>query len=236
MVVEVLKEPIQPPAPNNLNWVFRVRLDGRDPIPWAVFEFDLGNWFKEAVGRYPNREGGDRGELEDIRKNWDQLQPRLAREAAKQAEMGVKISVDGVRISALEWEGARDIPVDDLPPLTASEREVAKKMNVSETEYSRNLLAAERSRTVLLDKAERLARFLGEQLVHFAPHIKVRQVALSTVEQRFDVDLIEGSNHIPVRMREEIVDDFFEGGSSEAETRIIRVIETAVKYGRQALQ
>lgn len=236
MMVEVLKEPIQPPAPNNLNWVFRVRLDGHDPIPWAVFEFDLGNWFKEAIGRYPDRKSGDKGELDDIRKNWDQLQPRLAREAAKQAEMGVKLSVDGVRISALEWEGARDVPVDELPPLTASERETAKKMNVSETEYSRNLLAAERSRTVLLDKTERLARFLRERLAHVAPDVKVRQVALSTVEQRFDVDLVEGNTHIPVRIREEIVDDFFEGGSSEAEGRILRVIETAVKYGRQALQ
>ncbi len=101
MTVEVLKEPIQPPAPNNLNWVFRVRLDGGDPVPWTVFEFDLGNWFKEAIGRYPDREGGDRGELEDIRKNWDQLQPRLAREAARQAEMGVKISVMGLALPPL---------------------------------------------------------------------------------------------------------------------------------------
>lgn len=236
MTVEILKEPIQPPAPNNLNWVFRVRLDGRDPVPWTVFEFDLGNWFKEAVGRYPDRKSGDKGELEDIRKNWDQLQPRLAREAARQAEMGMKLSVDGVRISALEWEGAREVPVEELPPLTVSERETAKKMNVPETEYSRNLLAAERSRSLLLDKTERLARFLREQLAHLAPDVRVRQVALSTVEQRFDVDLVEGNAHIPTRIREEVVDDFFEGGSLEAESKIIRVLETAIKYGRQVAQ
>lgn len=236
MTVEVLKEPIQPPAPNNLNWVFRVRVDGGDPVPWAVFEFDLGNWFKEAVGRYPDHKGGDRGELEDIRNNWDQLQPRLAREAARQAEMGVKISVDGARITALEWEGALDVPADELPPLTASQRETAKRMKVSETEYSRSFLAAEQSRTVLLDKAERLARFLRDQLGRLAPNVKVRQIALSTVEQRFNVDLVEGNNHIPVRIREEIVDDFFEGGSSDAEGRILRVIETAIKYGHQAVQ
>jgi len=234
--IEILKEPIDAPAQNNLTWVFRVRLDGGKPVQWMVDDFDLSNWFREVVGRYPRHEFGDRDELDDVRENWEQLEPKLRREAEKQAELGVKISVDGVRISALEWEGARSVPVEELPPLTQSQREVARKMNVPELEYSRNFLAAERGRTALLDKTERLARFLREQLRHLAPKIVVRQIALSTIEQRFDVDLVDEGTHIPVRIREEIVDDFFEGGSSDAESRIIRVLESAIKYGRQVVQ
>ena len=236
MIVEVLKEPIQPPAWNNLTWVFQVRVDGHDPVDWLVDDFDLGNWFKEAIGRYPHHERGDRGELEDIQQSWERLEPTLIREAQKQAQMGVRVSVDGVRMSAPEWEEARVVPIEDLSPLTDSQREIAKKMNIPETEYSRNVLAAERGRSALLDKTERLARFLRVQLQTLAPNVRVRQIALSTVDRRFNVDLLDQGSHIPVRIREEIVDDFFEGGSSEAEARIVRVIETAIKYGRQAVQ
>ena len=120
--------------------------------------------------------------------------------------------------------------------MTEAQREVARKMNVSEEEYARNFLASERGRTRLLEKTERLVRFLREQLRRFAPSGVIQGVECSTIEQRFDFDLAVEGSHIPVRIREEVVDDFFEGGSSEAEVRIIKILETATKYRTQVIQ
>src|SRR5271157_271723 len=235
MDMQILIDEAKLPAQNSETWVLPV-LDGGVRREWLVDGFDLALWFKEAMGRYPAHEKGDGDTRDDLKANWPQVEKRFYQELEKQVELGTTITVDGARISALEWERVRMLPAEELPPLTESQREIARKMKVPEQEYSRNFLAMERGRTRLLEKAERLARFLREQLKRLDSRAVVQRVALSTIEHGFEIDLVEEGIHIPVRIREEIVDDFFEGGSSDAEARIIRILETAVKYRHRVIQ
>src|SRR5271157_551012 len=71
---------------------------------------------------------------------------------------------------------------EELHTLTESQREAARKMKISDEEYSRNFLASERGRTALLAEAERLARFLSAQLKHLGSKAVVKSIALSTIE------------------------------------------------------
>jgi len=225
---EILKDRIKPPAQNNLTWEFLVRvneMNDRTEQRWLVDDFDLHLWFKEAVGHYPRHERGDKDTLQDLEKNWDKLEPRLRREFAREAELGVLIDVDAARTSAAEWLAVQQVPKDELPRLTESERKVADALKKSEEDYARSLLAAERTRADLIEKAERLARFLKQLLSLARPKATIKRVTLRTLDSAFDVEVdIEGKRST-MRVDEEVFDDLLERGSEEAEQRLRKILE-----------
>src|SRR5208337_2234268 len=188
--MQILIDEAKLPAQNSETWVLPV-LDSGVRREWLVDGFDLALWFKEAMGRYPAHAKGDCDTRDDLKANWPQVEKRFYQELEKQVELGTTITVDGARISALEWERVRMLPAEELPPLTESQREAARKMKISDEEYSRNFLASERGRTALLAEAERLARFLSAQLKQLGSKAVVKSIALSTIEQKFEVELVD---------------------------------------------
>ena len=229
MPIEIIKDDIKLPEQRNLTWVFPVRLNGRDIVEWKVDSFDLNTWFKEALGRYPKHDRGDKDELLDVLENWPVLEPRLKAEAEKQVEFGVSISVAGFRTRASEWDAAKMVPKEELPPLTDAQRDAAKKMGVSEEDYARSFMAGEKTWNILLDRTRQLARVLQGVVREISPEAVVESVVLRTWEERFDVDIREGEKRIPVRIEEDIVRRLFEGGSAEAERSLRRVLDIALR-------
>jgi hypothetical protein len=228
MTVEILKE-VHTPAQNNLTWTFKVRLNGRDPIEWKVDSFDLGMWFKDAVGRYPRHERGDNDERADILENWPRIEPRLRAEAEKEAGLGVKIGVDGIRFGAKETQEAYSIPKDQLPPLTDGQREVVSKLGISEEGYARSFVAGEKTSEWLLEKTQRFARLLQQRLAEINPSARIESVILRTTERRFDIEVGFGGRAVPVRIREDLVDDLFESGSEQADRDLARILDLNVR-------
>ena len=76
----------------------------------------------------------------------------------------MEIAVDGWRSSVAEWNAVRSLAVDELPPLSREQREVAKKLGVAEQDYARSAVVGERTRETLLRKAERFARLLEQKM------------------------------------------------------------------------
>jgi hypothetical protein len=227
-MVEILKD-VRTPAQSNVTWIFKVRLDGKDPIDWKVDSFDLSMWFKEVVGRYPNHERGDNGEKADILENWARLEPRLRVEAEKEACLGVKIGVDGLRFGSKESDEAYSIPKEDLPPLIDAQKEVARKLGVSEEGYARSFVAGEKTSNWLLEKTKRFADLLRERVPGFHSGAQVESVILRTTERRFDVEVKVNGGTVPVRIREALVDEIFESGSEEAQRNLGRVLGIALR-------
>lgn len=228
MSIEILKDAIRPPAQANLTWVFPVRLDGRGPIDWNVDSFDLNLWFKEAVGRYPRNEKGDQEEKEDILENWIRVEPRLRAEAEREAQLGVKISVDGMRASGSERSYVQLIPREELPPLSGPQRAVAKSLGASEEAYARMLLAEQRTARLLLARIEMFARLLVKKLQDLGSKATLESVVLRTLENKFDIEIKLHGNVIPLRINKDLVDELFESGSAEAEQRLSRILNTTV--------
>lgn len=224
MKVEILKE-IETPAQNNLTWTFKVRLNGGEPVEWKVDSFDLGIWFREAVGRYPRHERGDNDEKADILDNWPTIEPRLKVEAEKEASLGVKIGVDGMRFGAKESQEAYSIPKEELPPLTDGQREVAKKLGIPEEGYARSFVAGERTSNWLLEKTKRFADVLQRKLSEIQPDAHVESVILRTTERRFDVLVGVSGRAVPIRVREDVIDDLFEAGSEAADRSLSRILK-----------
>ena len=228
MTVEILKNDIRLPEQNNLTWIFPVRLNGGKPIPWRVDSFDLNVWFKQELGRYPHRERGDKDEREDILQNWSQLEPRLRAEAEKEAQLGFRLGVDGMRTSPGEWSRAQSTPKEELPPLNDAQRSAAKSLGISEEAYARMILAEERTANELLTRTKMFAHFLAEKLHRMSSSATVENVVLRTLENRFDVTIKLNGDVIPLRVDEEVVSNLFESGSLEAERRISRILSATI--------
>ncbi len=231
MKLEILKDRIQLPAQNNVTWIFPVRIENEREVSWKVDSFDLHQWFKEAVGRYPRYEKGDKDVHQDLVENWDRVEPRLRQELVKEVELRMQISVEGLRTSPSEWELVKNLPQEELPPLTEAQHEAVRKMGVSEVDYARSFLAGERTKKTLLLKAQRLARLLQPEIEKRVPKGSIEKVTLKTWEHLFEVQARVGEGVLRFRVDENIVDDLFDSGSKEAEERLWRVIEYAITTG-----
>lgn len=142
----------------------------------------------------------------------------------------MEIGVDGIRAGVADWQAVRSIPREQLPPLTAEQREVARKLGISEDDYARSALAGERTREQLLHKTERLAKVVDTAAKNSATGkpVEVQRVILRAIDHRFDIDLRVDGSTIPVRIDEGLVDDYFESGSEDSELRLKRIVERAL--------
>jgi hypothetical protein len=140
----------------------------------------------------------------------------------------MNISVQGLRTSSTDWEAVKNIPEDQLPPLTPQQREVARKMGIPEGDYARSALAGQRTMEKMFAKTERFARYLMERLREIAPQASVESVILNTWDGRFEVSVAVGNRSVPIRIAEEIVDDYFDSGSPEMGQRLDHVLSLAI--------
>jgi len=140
----------------------------------------------------------------------------------------VEISVHGWKASSSDWEAVRKLPKDQLPPLTEQQKEVARKLGVSEEDYARSALAGERTQNTLLAKTETFARLLEKKLCELGSKASVENVALQILDDRFEVLLRVNGKLLPLRIKEEIVDDILESGSAEAEEKLSKILSRTV--------
>jgi hypothetical protein len=140
----------------------------------------------------------------------------------------MEISVHGWRASAGDWEAVRKLPKDQLPALTVEQKEVARKLRVSEEDYARSALAGERTQNALLAKTEMFARLLEKKLRDLGSRASVESVVLQILDDRFEVLLRLNGSLVPLRIKEDVINDLFESGSAEAEERVARILNSTV--------
>jgi len=140
----------------------------------------------------------------------------------------MEISVKGWRASPSDWKAVRGIPKEKLPQLTDGQKEVARKLGVPEEDYARGALAGERTQNSLLAKTETFARLLEQKIQDLGFKAVVENVVLQILEHRFDVLLTVNGKKNSLRIKEDIVDDLFEGGSADAEDKLSRILKATL--------
>ncbi len=140
----------------------------------------------------------------------------------------MNISVQGFRTSSADWDAVKHLSDDQVPPLSPEQCEVARKMGIPEGDYARSVLAGERTMERMVLKTERFARYLHERLKEMAPQANVDSVALNTWDGRFEVSVAVGDRSIPIRIAEELVDDYLDSGSPEMGRRLDYVLGVAI--------
>ena len=145
----------------------------------------------------------------------------------------MEIAVDGWRSGVADWDAVRNLPDEQLPSLTEEQQLVAAKLGISVQDYARSVVAGERNREALLVKTERLARLLQQRIGALEIGGHVTRVTLRTFEHRFDVEVQVNGRSLPLRIDEAMVDDYFDGGSAEAEIRLAHILDRAFVGIRQ---
>jgi hypothetical protein len=140
----------------------------------------------------------------------------------------MEIEVQGWRAYPAEWHAVRGIPPNELPALSSEQREVARKLGISEEDYARSALAGQRTQEILLQKTERLARFLEKRIEASRLPAKINRIVLVAVEQKFTVELEVNRRPLFLRIDEAVVDDFFDSGSQGAEESLGRILDRAL--------
>jgi hypothetical protein len=140
----------------------------------------------------------------------------------------MEISVQGWKASPGDWEAVKKIPKDELPALTDEQKEVVRKLGLTEEDYARSALAGERTQNALLLKTEMFARLLEKKLRDLGLKATVDNVVLRILEDRFDVVLRVNGAGFPLRIKEDVVDELFEGGSVDAEEKLSRILKATV--------
>jgi len=140
----------------------------------------------------------------------------------------MEISVQGWKASPSDWEAVRKMPKGELPALSDEQKEVARKLGLTEEDYARSALAGERTQNALLIKTEMFARLLEKKIHEIGLKAIVENVVLRILEDRFDVMLRVDGTSLPLRIKEGIVDDLFESGSAEAEDKLLRILKATL--------
>jgi len=140
----------------------------------------------------------------------------------------MQIAVDGSRGSASAQEEVRRIPREELPPLTEPQKKVARQLGASDEAYARMLLVGERAQDELLVKTDMFARLLEKKLRELGSKARIENVVLRTSSEKFEVEINLNGNTIPLRIREDLVDDLFEAGAPDAEERLVRILNSTV--------
>jgi len=140
----------------------------------------------------------------------------------------MEITVEGWRAGREERNEAAKLSIADLPPLTDEQKNVAKKMGISEEDYARSTYAGRLSQGRLVEKTKRLARLLEKQLAGFSGGAQIERVRLVTIDHEFRVDISVNGKTVPFRVSEETVDDLFEGGSGAIEAQIVNRLQNVL--------
>jgi len=141
------------------------------------------------------------------------------------------VQVEGWRSTPENWREARQISADKLPQLTDVQKEVARKMHISEEDYARSAFAGKLTQETLLEKTHRFAELLERRIKKIKKEAHVESVRLQTTEHRFAVviriDGANGSHSMSLRVSEDLIDDLLESSSEDALKRLDGMLERA---------
>ena len=144
----------------------------------------------------------------------------------------MEIIIDGWRAGGDERQQARSVPASDLPRLSEAQKQVAKKMGISEEDYARSAYAGRLNQERLLEKTRRFAEILDSKLRSKIEGARIDRIRLVSIEHEYRIEFSVNDKKVLFRVPEEMVDDFIEGGSADMGLLIERNLETVL--ARQA--
>jgi hypothetical protein len=140
----------------------------------------------------------------------------------------MEIIIEGWRAGGEDRKEAKSVPANQLPPLNDAQKEVAKKMGISEEDYARSTFAGKRNQERLLEKTRRFSEILDSKLQSKFEGSRIERVRLVTIEHEYRIEISANQRKFIFRVPEEMVDDFVEGGSAEVGRVIERNLETVI--------
>jgi hypothetical protein len=138
----------------------------------------------------------------------------------------MEIIIEGWRGGTGFVKKARNLTTEQLPRLTEAQKATAKKMGITEEDYARMAYAGMRSQEQLKEKTERFARNLKPTLDGLSPAWEIERIRLIVIEHEYRIDFSGQGQKAMLRIPEELVDDYLEGGVAGAWQQILERVKT----------
>ncbi len=139
----------------------------------------------------------------------------------------MEIVIDGWRAGGEERKEAASVPVGQLPPLSDAQKEVVKKMGISEEDYARSAYAGRLNQERLIEKTKKFAKLLQRKLQERGD-VEITNIKLDVLRHRYEVAASAGERPVSFIVSEELIDDLFQTGSESLERNLERVLEYAL--------
>jgi len=133
--------------------------------------------------------------------------------------------------SAEEWKRAMSVPGSELPALSVQQKEIARKLNISEEEYARNVLAGsygwERTRKRANDLGEAVQAAIRTLDVRYRVSAVSRDVSRLGGDVRIESPLGEASVLLSKELADELVRPGSESGQEQLRVRVLSALKQA---------
>jgi hypothetical protein len=133
--------------------------------------------------------------------------------------------------SAEEWKRALSVPGSELPALSVQQKEIARKLNIPEEEYARNVLAGsygwERTRKRANDLGEAVQAAIRTLDVRYRVSAVIRDVSRLGWVVRIESPLGDVSVLLSKELADELVGPGSESGKEQLRVRVLSALEQA---------
>jgi hypothetical protein len=143
-----------------------------------------------------------------------------------------EVLVSDYSSSVDEWKQAQMAPKSDLPPLNKQQREVARKMGVSEEDYQRNVLAGQFGEMRLQSTGEALGKVVQDLLHMLGPDYRLDAVNGEMINGRWVCRIRTADQIVNVTIPREMVDDALESGTKEELERLRDCLLVGLGHGK----
>jgi hypothetical protein len=129
--------------------------------------------------------------------------------------MSFQVYISGSSSSAEEWRQALESPSTDLPKLTAEQKEMAKRFQVTEEEYARGVLAGKLSERRHAERGNRLGSKVEQILAVLGPGYRLDAILREGTQFRWvlRIETPTGIRNIAVPL--DLADDVVDSGMAD---------------------
>jgi hypothetical protein len=130
------------------------------------------------------------------------------------------VFVSGVTSPVEDWRNAMSAPKGDLPKLSEGQKEIARKMDMSEEEFARGLLVSEYGERRQRERGEKLGTRVEEILAGLGKPYRLEAVILEGLKGRWVARIETPSTPKNVAVGLELADDLIDSDTVQDEERL----------------
>ena len=147
------------------------------------------------------------------------------------------VFVSGVTSSVEDWQKAMNAPKGELPDLNEEQKEIARKMGMSEDEYARGVLVGQYGEQRQKDRGEKLGKKIEEILHGLGEPYRLEALIREGVRGRWVARIETPSGPKNVAIGLDLADDLIDSNTVQDEERLrILVLQSLGKQDLLGLQ
>ena len=136
----------------------------------------------------------------------------------------MEIIITGFSASLADSQKARAVPLNELPQLNVEQKEVARKFEMAEEDYARQVLAFQYGGARLQAGAAKLTCVIEERLPGLVPGVELEKLIYEVGLEDHKVWLRHAGQHYVIRLSQTDVDDWLVRGRPEDFDQLCRAL------------